>query len=254
MDLHVEEYGAGSPALVLLHGFGGSARNLRPQARHFRDRHRVVLFDLRGHARSFAPKDPAEYALSAFVDDVARVVGKLGESRVVLGGISLGAAIALRYASLHAERLAGLVLASFPSSGATGWATALADAIDSRGLESAGAELVWGGARYDPEAQRFIRQGFMEHQPHALSAILRGTLAALRSPESDREVLARVRVPALLVAGEHDEPAVVASRALAEILPLCRIVVVPSAGHVVNLQNPEAFNAAIEGFLSEIEA
>lgn len=252
VDLHVEEYGSGTPVLVLLHGFGGSARNLRPQARYFRNKHRVVLFDLRGHARSAAPEDPAEYTLSAFVDDLGRVVSKIGEQRVVLGGISLGAAIALHYALTHQQSLEALVLASFPSWGSTAWATGFADAIDARGLESAGAEFIWGSSRFDSEAQRFIRQGFMEHRPHALSAILRRVIAPPGSLDEHVD-LRLLSVPTLLLAGAEDEPSVTASKKLATVLPRSELIVVPSAGHLLNLQNPQAFNGAIESFLSEIE-
>ena len=87
--LHVEQYGQGKPTIVFLHGFAGSARNFRPQARHLRDRHRVVSFDLRGHARSAAPSDMNEYAPEAFVEDVDRVLHEVAETECVLGGISM---------------------------------------------------------------------------------------------------------------------------------------------------------------------
>lgn len=254
MELHVEDYGSGEPSLVWMHGFGGSARNLRPQARAFRDRHRVVLFDLRGHARSGAPTDPAEYSLGSFVEDVLSVLTKVGETRVVLGGVSMGAAIALEFAMRHREAVLALVLASFPASGhASRWAEDLALAIEQRGLESAGEELVWGGGRFDDEAKRFIRQGFTEHAPAALSSILRNALGRLRSPSSMASELRALSIPTLLIVGEDDAPSVLASRELAALLPRARLVVIPGAGHVVNLQKPEAFNEAIQSLLSEIE-
>src|SRR5690348_17906444 len=109
--LHVEIEGDG-PALVLAHGFGGSARNFQPQARALRDRLRVVRFDARGHARSEAPDDPAAYTPATFVWDLARVLDGAGVTDAVVGGLSMGAGTALRFALDRPERVRGLVLRS----------------------------------------------------------------------------------------------------------------------------------------------
>src|SRR5437868_6010523 len=95
--LHIEIEGDG-PTVLLMHGFGGSARNFGPQARALRDRYRVVRFDARGHARSDAPDEPRAYRPEAFVADVARVLDVAGAAVAVVGGLSMGAAIALRFA------------------------------------------------------------------------------------------------------------------------------------------------------------
>jgi 3-oxoadipate enol-lactonase len=256
VTLHIEEQGSGDPAIVFVHGFAGSARNFRPQARHFRARHRVVLFDLRGHARSGAPTDPAEYTPERFVDDVGRVLREARVDRPVLAGISLGASIALRYALAHGDSLRGLVLASFPaaaSDGAATWATRFADTIEREGLEAAGAEFVWGGGRFDDAARRFIRQGFLEHAPHALIATLRNVLAKQPSIASLADDLARAEIPTLVVVGEKDAPSIAPSTELARLMPSAELVTIPGAGHVVNLEKPESFDGALDDFLRRIE-
>ena len=253
VELHVEEYGAGEPAIVLAHGFAGSARNFRPQARFLRNRHRVILFDARGHARSASPEGLDEYTPEAFVSDLARIVERAATKRVVVGGVSMGAAIALRYALRYPSSLIGLVLASYPSSGGTSWALAAADAIDNEGLEAAGERYVWGGGRFDAESAKWIRQGFLEHRPHALSATLRQVLAVEPVVDDRAQALRELTVPTLLIAGERDVPALDSTRALHAVLPRARRIVVPGAGHVVNLEKPESFNEALSSFLSEIE-
>jgi pimeloyl-ACP methyl ester carboxylesterase len=81
--LHLEVEGEG-PLVVLLHGFGGSARNWRPQLRALRDRFRVAAFDVRGHARERrAP--PQRNRPERFVADLARVLDHLGAARAVVG-------------------------------------------------------------------------------------------------------------------------------------------------------------------------
>ena len=266
VELHVESQGAG-PALVLAHGFGGSARNFRAQARALSGRCRVVLYDARGHARSGAPADPALYTAERMVEDLAAVMDALDLAHAVVGGLSMGAGIALRFALARPERVRGLVLAAFPPGAAdprdarapdgrtqAAWAHAFADAIDAEGLEAAGARFAWGPASgFDAGAAALVRQGFLEHPPHAVAAILRGVLAQQPGAAQLARALRRVAIPALVVVGAEDALSRGACEVLARALPDARLVVVPDAGHVVNLAQPRAFDAALAAFLAEIE-
>jgi pimeloyl-ACP methyl ester carboxylesterase len=245
--LHVEDRGVG-PTLVFSHGFGGSARNFRPQVRAFSDRFRVKSYDARGHARSEAPLSPEAYDFERLVDDYERVAGE-GEP-VVAAGLSLGAATALGFARRRPERVKALVLASLPRSGQAlgGWALRFAEAIDERGLEQAGAEFVWGErSRFDPDGAALIKKGLMEHPPHALAAILRRTLAVLPKVT---EIAQGVDLPTLIVVGGDDATALPPSEALKGALPRAELELVPGAGHVVNLVAPDAFNAIVARFLA----
>jgi len=252
--LHVESSGAGE-TLVLAHGFGGSARNFRPQARALAGRFRVITYDARGHARSFTPERAADYTSKCFVADMARVLDQVGAAGAVVGGLSMGAGVALQFALAHPERVRGLVLASFPAGGGrgiAGHALAFARALDEEGLLAAGERFVWGaGSGLSERDAALVRQGFLEHRPHALAHTLRELLATQPSVEELAPALRALEIPALLIAGEHDEASVEASRALAQALPRVRLVVVPGAGHVVNLQRPAEFNAALLAFLDE---
>jgi len=253
--LHVEQTGDGPP-LLLAHGFAGSARNFRPQVRHLRERFRVWLYDAPGHARSEAPDDPEAYALEAFVEAFGRVAERAGPAPLVAGGLSLGATTALLYALRHPERVRALVLASPPPGrGAAGGVSAravdMAEAIEREGLEAAGERFVWGPeSGLDPQAREFVRRGFLEHPPHALAAALRRAVARLPSPADLAARLADLEIPALVLAGSEDEPSLAAAQQLAEFLPAARLEVVQRAGHVVNLADPRAFNAALDGFLA----
>ena len=255
--LHVDVDGDG-PVVLLMHGLGGSARNWGPQVRALRDRYRVVRFDARGHARSEAPADPEAYAPEELVADVGRVLDQVGAARAIVGGLSMGAGVALRFALAHPERVSALVLAAFPGSRAgTGFASValpFADAIEQRGLEAAGAEFVWGDDSRLDSAAKLIKQGFMEHPPHAIMWTLRKLVGAQASIDELTPALASVRVPALVVVGAGDRGSLDPSRRLADALPGARLVVVPGAGHVVNLQAPKEFNAALLEFLGTLSA
>lgn len=256
--LHVEVHGEG-PAVVLGHGFGGSARNWGPQVRALRDRFRVVTFDARGHARSDAPEAADAYTLDALTGDLARVVDAHGDAPCAVGGLSMGAGIALRFALAAPERVSRLVLMAPPplpendaSARGHGWAADFARAIEAEGLDAAGERFAWGErSGLDPAAGRLVRQGFLEHPPHALAAILRGVLDAWPGFDAIAPDLANLRVPTLLVVGDRDRPSRAIARRLADALPEATLEVIPDAGHVVNLAARDRVNALLSAFLSD---
>lgn len=255
--LHLDVDGDG-PTVVLAHGFGGSARNFGPQMRVLRDRYRVVRYDARGHARSEAPHEPAAYTPATFTDDMRRVLDEVGAQRAVAGGLSMGAGVALRFAVAHPARVRGLVLCAFPAGaddpdGFAGKALRFAETIERHGLEVAGEGYVWGpNTRLDRNAVRFVRQGFLEHPAHGLALALRGVVAHQPAVAAMAADLARVACPVLIVVGSEDGPSLRACRALAGALPEARLAVVPGAGHVVNLQNPDEVSALMDEFLGEL--
>jgi pimeloyl-ACP methyl ester carboxylesterase len=257
--LHVERSGERGPLVVLGHGFGGSARNFRTQTRALRGTARFVLHDARGHARSEAPLAAEAYRPERFVADLERIVADTGAERVVVGGLSMGAGIALRYALAHPERVSALVLASFPRPGdepaQRQWALGFADALDRDGLELAGERYAWGErARFDPKGAALVRQGFLEHPPHALAHTLRELIARQPSVAALEAELAALSVPALIVAGSDDVRSLEPSRALARAIPGAKLEVVSGGGHVVNLTHPAEFNRTLSGWLHTLSS
>ena len=254
IELHVERAGTHGPTIVLCHGFGGSARNFRPQARALRDRARVVAYDARGHARSPAPDDPKAYTPEQHVADMLAIVDASGVDTAVVGGLSMGAGIALRFAIAHPERTRALLLASFPRSvddeGHREWAFGFADAIEERGLESAGEEFAWGGS-LDAKGALLVRQGFMEHPPHGLVHTLRELVAVQPSVATLTDELRAIRVPTLIVAGSADARSLPGCRALSERIPGARLAEIEGGGHVVNLTHPAEFNDVVSSWLDE---
>ena len=255
--LHLEIEGEG-PLVVLLHGFGGSARNWRPQLRALRDSFRVAAFDVRGHARSEAPGDAASYRPACFVADVARMLDHLGAEQAVVGGLSMGAGIAARFAAAHPTRVRALMLASLPPGAEQGtrqrgWALAFADAIERDGLEAAGACYAWGAeSGLDANAAKLVRAGFLEHPPHAIAHTLRELLAVQPGWSGIAESLASQGPPVLVIAGERDPVSLAPCRNLAHALADAELLVVPNAGHIVNLEARDAVNAALREFLERL--
>lgn len=255
--LHIEVEGNG-PTIVLAHGFGGSARNFSPQARALRDRHTVVRYDARGHARSEAPDDPAAYTPDMFAADMGRVLDHAGADTAVVGGLSMGAGSALRFALAQPARVRGLVLAAFPPGprvpgSFTAVARRFAEAIERDGLDAAGERFVWGPASgLDPQAAQLVRQGFLEHPPRGLAYTLRGGIAEQPSVADLAPRLATLRQPALVVVGDRDRMSLEPCHDLARALPNARLAVIEGAGHVVNLAKPAEFNAELGRFLDDL--
>ncbi len=257
VELHLEVEGDG-PTLVLLHGFGGSARNWRPQLRGLRDGYRVAAFDVRGHARSDAPVGALAYRPACFAADVARVLDHLGVERAVVGGLSMGAGIAARFAAADPQRVRGLVLAALPPGAGEGtrqrgWALAFADAIERDGLEAAGSRFAWGSeSGLDVNAAKLVRQGFLEHPPHAIASTLRELLAVQPSWSALADSLRPLELPVLVMVGARDPVSSGPCEALANALPGAELIVVPDAGHVVNLEARDVVTAALRSFLDRL--
>jgi pimeloyl-ACP methyl ester carboxylesterase len=196
--------------------------------------------------------------MEAFVADLGRVLDGAGAERAVVGGLSLGAAVALRFAQVQPGRVRGLVLASFPPGRAPGEvasarALAFAESIEKDGMEAAGARFVWGPeSGLDPRGAALVRQGFLEHPPHALAHVLRELLAVLPPVGEQAAILASLKLPVLIVAGAEDLAAVAATRTLAAERSDARVEVIEGAGHVVNMARPGAVNASLLAFLDSL--
>lgn len=243
--------------MVLAHGFGGSARNFGRQARALAEKHCVISYDARGHGRSEAPEGAEAYQPECLVSDFARILRGAG-APAVAGGLSLGAYTALAYALQAAEPPRGLILASYPgprsNPARVRWAEGFADAIEARGLDSAGAEFVWGeGGRFDAQSAAAIRRGFLEHNPRALAAILRRVISKIPDPKELALELSGLPSKTLILIGSEDREARGPSEALLEHLPNAELVVLRGAGHLVNLQAPTEFNQAVSEFLARID-
>jgi len=259
VQLYVEAWGEGGLPLVLGHGFGGSARNFRLQARELSGSRLVVLFDARGHGRSEAPTDPRAYAPERFVEDVARVLDAVGADRGVVGGLSMGAGIALRFALGRPDRVAATVLSAFPRTADdpahVSWAHAFADAIERDGIDEAGRVHAWGSRLADdPQTAGLVRRGFAEHTPHGLALTLRHLIAVQPSPEGLEPELRSLRSPVLLLVGAADTPSLGPSRALAQRVPGAELVEIAGGGHVINLEKPLEYNRALGDFLARMPA
>jgi pimeloyl-ACP methyl ester carboxylesterase len=222
---------------------------------------RLVLWDFRGHGVSDAPDDPAAYHLDRVVDDLLRVIewAAPGEPTLV-GGLSFGGLASLHLALRHPERVRGLLLVDTgpgfknPEAQARWEAqvertAAFAETRGMRAFVESRAAATMIGLHPERPAARAAADAIAAQQPHGIAHFAR-RVAGPASPVIDE--LGQIAAPALVVVGEQDEPYLRASEVLAKRLPRAERVVIEGAGHVVNLDEVEAFNRAALDFAASL--
>jgi len=246
--LFVDDGGAGGDLLPVLfvHSDGGDKAHWSTHLEHLRPSRRALALDLRGHGRSDVPKD-GDYSVKGRAEDVAAVAEALGLERFVLVGHSGGGAVSLCYAGSHPERVAGLLLVDpatdhrqMPEEVASG----IMAALRSSAYEETTRDYYRSMAGENPEvAERVLADAFVTPKETII-----GTTDALRSFDPTPS-LRSYRAPRLsLVTPPNDNPA--AYHRLDEELPHR---VVEGTGHWLHLDDPAAFGAALDGFLTTVE-
>jgi pimeloyl-ACP methyl ester carboxylesterase len=259
VSLYYEMTGSGPP-LVLVHGFACGIRSWDFQVAALSRRFRVITYDVRGHGISEAPREASQYSQAILIADLAALLDALRVRRAAVGGLSMGGNIALNFALSHPERVRALIVADTGagSDETAAWiagARAFAAVAERHGMESFadmacshplfGRYIAQGGA-----AERFIRACLMTHRAHGIANTAREVLAKRPTVYSLEPKLRALRVPTLLIVGEHDDPCVRVHRFMAEAILRTTAVVIPRVGHLTNLEAPGVFNRAVGRFLS----
>ncbi len=260
IGLNVEVAGEG-PALLLLHGFTGSAATWAPFAA-FLDGFRTIAVDIIGHGASDSPAHPARYRMECCVEDLVAVLDRLGVEKAAVLGYSMGGRVALRLALAAPERLWALVLESAspgiddPAERAARVASdhELASFIEREGLEAfvgrwENIPLFASQKRLPADVQERQRRQRLGSDPAGLANSLRGMGAGQDEPALPR--LREIGAPALIIAGELDTKYCALARRMAAELLDARVEIVADAGHAAHLERPEVFGAFVRDFLRE---
>jgi pimeloyl-ACP methyl ester carboxylesterase len=258
--IYYEEHGAGTP-LVLAYGIGGSADLWDVNLPGLAARHRVVLWEPRGHGRSDSPADPARYSFSRWTLDLEGLLDHLRLRRAHVGGLSLGAGIATRFALRRPARVRSLVVTN--SSSAAGLPLPVeallmrARSIEitlTKGMDAmaefAMAENPNVAARLalDPGA----REEFYAYYRRLTPIGYANSLRALLAMDHITGDLPGLRMPVLLVGGDRD-PSLGPMKVMRRKVPGARLVVLSPASHFANRDQPERWNRAVLEFLARVD-
>jgi len=218
----------------------------------------VILWDYRGHGNSSVPTDAAAYSIERVIDDLGCVLDWAAPGRsAVLAGLSFGGLASLHFTLRHPERVRGLLLVDsgpgFKNPEAqAGWADATdksASFVEARGMaafvERAGSTLV--GSRSELPAAKAAAAAIAAQDPTGVAYFAR-RVAGAAPPVIDE--LPSIDVPAMVIVGENDLPYLRAADVMAAKLPRAEKLVIPGAGHIVNIEASEVFDAAAIDFLS----
>ena len=247
----------GAPVtLVLLHAFPLDGRMWEPQIEALAPRWRLAVPDLRGFGAA-RDRAGAVTTMDLLAEDTARLLDAHRLPQAVLAGCSMGGYAAMRFACRYPDRLAGLLLVSTRGGADTEQAAKarldMAQRVLREGVGSVPDAMLprllgSTSLRTRPDLVALVRQLILEQDPRGVAAAQRGM--AVR-PDSFAD-LAGVRVPTLIVAGTEDQlTGPPEARALAEAIPGAAVTEIPGAGHLPNLEQPGAFNQAVEGFLRQ---
>jgi pimeloyl-ACP methyl ester carboxylesterase len=249
VDIAYERVGEGPP-LVFVHGAAVDGRMWRPQLAALSDELTVVAWDEPGAGRS--SDVPAGFGLADYADCLAAVIEALALGPAHVAGLSWGGTVALELYRRRPDLVATLILADTYA----GWKGSLPEDELRARVEGVREMLAAPAGAFDP---RF--PGLFAGEPPAEFAPLLETMAAdVRAhsmrvamgvmAEADlRDLLPRIARPTLLIWGDLDarSPLGVA-RSFEEAIPGAKLVVIRGAGHVSNLERPEAFNDAVREF------
>jgi 3-oxoadipate enol-lactonase len=247
------DIGGHGPLVVFLHGIGGNRHNWEGQLDYFGPRFCAVAWDARGYGASDDSPHPLQFR--DYADDLAHLLDHLGAARAHLVGLSMGGMILQDFYSRYPDRVATLSLVDtsvgFGSVSQEVRRDFLARRLEplERGLTPAdiapGVVDVLVAKNASPEARQRMRASMealrIDSYKQALHAIITTDF---------RAVLPRIHVPTLVIVGEEDTVTPPAdSEFLAQNIPGAALVTIPGAGHLTNIEKPQAFNAALETFL-----
>ncbi len=239
------------PALVLLHAFPLDRGMWDHETRALADAASPLIApSFPGFGRSEVPR--LQPTLDDYADAVVQVMDAAGVRRAAVAGCSMGGYVAFALWRRHRDRVAGLSLVDTRAEADTAEAAAnrvrLAEQVRARGVEAlleAPPKLLRDGSPRWPELRALIRR-----QP--AEAVAQASIALSLRPDSTAD-LATIDVPTAVVVGEHDEitPRPFAER-MADAVPGASLSVIPDAGHLSNLEAPEAFERAMRAWLRRV--
>lgn len=256
--IHYSEQGRNLP-LLMIHGYPLNRRLWQPQLSGLSDIARVITIDLRGHGESPSAPGlgpvPNAYSMDLLANDCVRLLDALKISQpVVVCGLSMGGYIAFALYKNYPKRVAGLILAATRAS---------ADTPEAKSNRNKAVEFArQGGAPEIAQSmiERMLAPENFAHRPDLVETavdIMRATtveaiigdLLGMRDRPDSTPLLPNINVPTLIIHGRDDQLIPLSeAQTMQASIPDADLQIIPVAGHLVNLEQPELFNQAVSDF------
>ena len=265
VKLYYEEAGQGA-AIVFVHEFAGDHRSYESQMRYFSRRYRCVAYNARGYPPSDVPEEVAKYSQARARDDIRAVLDGLGIERAHVVGVSMGAFATLHFGMRYGDRALSLVI------GGCGYgadkskraqfqeeAERAAQEFDRVGMAESAKRYALGPTRVqlqnkDPRGWNEFAAQMAEHSGLGSANTLRGVQKQRPSLFDLVDEMKKMTVPALVMAGDEDDPCLEASVLMKRTIPVAGLAILPKTGHALNLEEPALFNALVDEFFHQVEA
>ncbi len=261
--LYYEEAGNGTP-LIFIHEFAGDHRSWEPQMRTFSRYFRCIAFAARGFPPSDIPEDGERYSQVHARDDVIAVLDHLKLKRAHVVGLSMGGFAALHVGITYPQRARSLVIAGcgygaepdkkekFRAECEAAAASFLSNWSEAASKYALGPTRVQFQNK-DPRGWAEFAQQLAEHSPKGQALTMRGVQMRRPSLYELVEDMKKIDVPALIVTGDEDDPCLEPALLLKRSIATAGLVVLPRAGHTINIEDPEAFNRALFEFFMLVD-
>jgi 3-oxoadipate enol-lactonase len=253
VSIEYDDIGNGVP-LLLIHGFPLDRTLWRTQIAGLSQLYRVIAPDLRGFGQS-SETDGEAVTMDQYATDLKSLLDSVNVKQAVVGGISMGGYIALAFYAQYADRVKGLILAN---------TRAIPDSEDGRQARLANAQKVGElgpGFLVENMAPQMLGPAAKSEIGIAVRSMMArqraaGIMSALRgmAVRPDRTALLRfATVPVLIVSGSRDSLIPSSdSEAMHVLIPDSRLVIIPDAGHLSNIDKSDAFNHVVREFYKQV--
>jgi pimeloyl-ACP methyl ester carboxylesterase len=265
VELYYEEAGTGLPTLFV-HEFAGDYRSYEPQMRHFARRYRCVAFNARGYPPSDVPANPESYSQDRARDDVLAVLDGLGLAQTHIVGLSMGGFATLHFGLKYPDRARSLVVAGCGYGADPGRRAQFQQEAEAAARRFETLDPLEGARAYalgptrvqyqnkDPRGWDQFRAMLAEHSTVGSALTLRGVQKLRPSLYDLIPAMRQMTVPTLIMSGDEDDPCLEASLMMKRTIPSAALTVLPRTGHTLNLEEPVAFNTALDDFFHQVEA
>lgn len=247
VSIYYESIGKGYP-LVFTHGFSSSHAMWKAQE-PLAKKYRLITYDARGHGDSDSPSSAEQYSADTSVEDLFQLMKALGIKKAVVGGLSMGGYLSLRFYLKHPDMVSTLIIMDT----GPGYRNPARMAEWNQTREELARQLETEGVKVlASQADNERRKEIVLNQNHlGLAHMARKVVAQHDSWVIEN--LGKISVPTLLLVGENDTLFLQAAQYMEQTISGAVRIVVPNAGHPANIDNTEFFNKAIFDFLGKLD-
>jgi pimeloyl-ACP methyl ester carboxylesterase len=263
VKLYYEESGSGIP-VVFVHEFAGDYRSWESQLRRFARGYRCIAYNARGYPPSDVPADGERYSQDRARDDIRAVLDALKIDQAHIVGLSMGGFAALHFGFTYPQRARSLVVAGCGYGAAPNQRQQFAEEAESAarnfeaGMAKAAEAYALGPTRVqfqnkDPRGWREFVDLLAEHSSEGSARTMRGVQKRRPSLFDLVDKMKTITVPTLVMTGDEDWPCLEPALLMKRMIPTAALVVMPNAGHTINLEEPAAFNQHLADFFRAVD-